>query len=77
MCVGLYRCTQAMKPTKASRMAKPNPVAFTEVAVETGVVGGALLALGPLAGAGDGEEEPGTPSIVTFMPPVQWPGTHK
>ena len=55
----------------ASKTARPNPVASTLVAAETGVGGGALLALGPLAGAGDVEEEPGMTSILTFMPPAQ------
>ena len=35
--------------------------------------GGELLALGPLAGAGDDGEEPGTTSIATFIPAAQWP----
>ena len=63
--------SQAMRPTTASKTARPNPVASTLVAVETGVGGGALVALGPLAGAGDVEEEPGMTSILTFMPPAQ------
>ena len=60
-----------MRPAMASKTARPNPVASTLVAAETGVGGGALLALGPLAGTGDLEEEPGMTSILTFMPPAQ------
>ena len=63
-----------MRPATASKMARPKPVASTEIVAETGVGEGALLALGPLAGLGDEEEELGMTSIVTFMPPAQWPG---
>lgn len=65
---------QDMRPATISKMASPNPVVATEVAAETGTGGGALLALGPLAGAGEEEEELGTTSIFTFIPPAQWPG---
>ena len=60
-----------MRPATASKTARPKPVASTEMAAEIGVGGGALLALGPLAGAGDIEEEPDMTSILTFMPPAQ------
>uniref|UniRef100_A0A8R7Q7Q4 Uncharacterized protein n=1 Tax=Triticum urartu TaxID=4572 RepID=A0A8R7Q7Q4_TRIUA len=67
-----------MRPA-ASRATRPNPAAApTEVAVEEG--GGGLVAPGPAAGMGDdGEEAPGTTSMVTFMLAaavgLQWLGT--